>query len=265
MQRQVGHDVLGEDVARRLRIGTLDLDLHVEPAGTQDRRVDHVFAVRSADHDDVLQQLDPVDLGEQLRNDRVLHVGAHAAATGTEDRVHLVEEDDDRHALGRLLPGALEDQPDLPLGLADVLVQQLGTLDVEEERAAVALAALLLDLLGQRVGDRLGDQRLAAAGRPVEQHAFRRFELVLGEQVLVQERQLDGVLDRLDLAGEAADRGVGDVRDLFEDELLDLGLGHPLVRPAAAAVDHQRVAAAQRSVHERRGEQDDTLFIAHGR
>ena len=36
-----------------------------------------------------------------------------------------------------LLPGTLEDQADVPLGLADVLVEQLGTLDVEE----VALAA----------------------------------------------------------------------------------------------------------------------------
>jgi hypothetical protein len=46
--------------------------------------------------------------------------------------VHLVEEHDDRHALATLLPGSLEDQPDVPLGLADVLVQQLAALDVEE-------------------------------------------------------------------------------------------------------------------------------------
>ena len=35
-------------------------------------------------------------------------------------------------ALARLLAGPLEDQPDVPLGLADVLVEQLGALDVEE-------------------------------------------------------------------------------------------------------------------------------------
>jgi hypothetical protein len=38
-----------------------------------------------------------------------------------------------------LLPGPLEDEADVPLGLADVLVEQLGALDVEE----VALLALL--------------------------------------------------------------------------------------------------------------------------
>ena len=39
-------------------------------------------------------------------------------------------------ALAGLLAGALEHQPDVPLGLADVLVEQLGALDVQE----VALA-----------------------------------------------------------------------------------------------------------------------------
>jgi hypothetical protein len=50
---------------------------------------------------------------------------------------------------------------------------------------------------------------------------------VLHEQVGVQVGQLDGVADRLDLAGQAADVGVVDVRDLFEDQVLDLGLGDP--------------------------------------
>ena len=44
------------------------------------------------------------------------------------------------HALLRLLPGPLEDQPDLPLGLAHVLVEQLGALDVEEVAAGVGVA-----------------------------------------------------------------------------------------------------------------------------
>ena len=79
---------------------------------------------------------DAVDLAEQLRDDRVLDVGGHARAAGAEDRVHLVEEHDDRRALARLLPGPLEHQPDVPLGLPDVLVQQLRALDVEEEALA---------------------------------------------------------------------------------------------------------------------------------
>ena len=46
----------------------------------------------------------------------------------------------------------------------------------------------------------------------------------------VQVRQLDRVLDHLDLVVEAADVGVGDVGDLFEHELLDLGPRQPLER-----------------------------------
>ena len=72
-------------------------------------------------------------------HDRVLDVGGDAGAAGAEDRVHLVEEHDHRRALGGLLPGPLEDQPDVPLGLADVLVEQLRALDVEEEALPLGL------------------------------------------------------------------------------------------------------------------------------
>ena len=162
-----------------------------------------------------------------------------------------------------LLTGPLEDQPDVPLGLADVLVEQLGALDVEEVGLPL-LAGLGRDLLGQRVGDRLGDQRLAAAGRAVEQHALGRLELVLLEQLGVQVGQLDRVADLLDLADQAADRRVVDVGDLLEDQLLDLGLGHPLVDVAGAGVEQQRVAGAQRVVAQRRGEADDALLVGVG-
>src|SRR3546814_7809073 len=93
--------------------------------------------VCSSDLDDydVLQRLHAVDLDQQLRDDRALHVGADAGAAGAEHGVHLVEEDDDRPALLRLLPGPLEHEADLALGLAHVLVEQLRALDVEEVRA----------------------------------------------------------------------------------------------------------------------------------
>ena len=48
------------------------------------------------------------------------------------------------------------------------------------------------------------------------------------EQIGVQVRQFDRVLDLFDLVVETADVGVGDVGDLFEDELLDLGARDPL-------------------------------------
>src|SRR5436190_11675071 len=118
--------------------------------------------------------------------------------------IHLVEEHHDRHVVGRLLLGLDEDLADLALGLADVLVQELRPLDVEEE-ALDLLAALLGDLLGEVVGHRLGDHRLAAAGRAVEEHALGRRELVLLIIVGVQIGELDGVLDRLRPGAEAAE------------------------------------------------------------
>ena len=85
------------------------------------------------------------------------------------------------------------------------LLSSSGPLMLRKNERPSGLPGHLGDLLGQRVGDRLGDQRLAAAGRAVEQHALRRAQLVLAEQVGVQVRQLDGVADLLDLRGQAAD------------------------------------------------------------
>src|SRR3954462_7050493 len=108
--RQRRPQVLAEDVAGGLGVGPLNLDLHVQPARPQDRRVDHILAVGGTDDDDVLQALDPVDLTEQLWDDRALDVGGDPRPAGAEDRVHLVEEDDDRRPLAGLLPGPLEHQ-----------------------------------------------------------------------------------------------------------------------------------------------------------
>ena len=120
------------------------------------------------------------------------------------------------------------------------------------------------DLLGQRVRHRLGDQRLAAAGRPVEQDPLRRLELVLLEQVGVQVGQLDGVPDLLDLPSQAADVVVGDVRHFLQDELLHLGLGDPLVHVPRPGLKQQRVAGPQRLVQQRLGQPDHALLVSLG-
>src|SRR5437773_2624033 len=55
-------EVLGPDVSSLTRVGTFDLDLHVQSSGAKDGRVDHVFPVGGSDDDHVLQRLDAVDL-----------------------------------------------------------------------------------------------------------------------------------------------------------------------------------------------------------
>ena len=259
--RDLGGEVAGEDVGRRLAVGPLDLDLHVEPTGAQDRRVDEVLPVGGADHDHVAQPLDAVDLGEQLGHDRRFHVGRDPRAAGAEHRVHLVEEHDDRPTLLALLPRPLEHETDLALGLAHVLVEQLGSLDVDEVAAALLVAGLRRHLLGEAVGDGLGDQRLATTRRAVEQDPLRRWEAVLGEQLLVQEGQLDGVGDLLDLLVEAADVGVGDVGHLLEQQVLDLRPRQLLEQQVRPCVEPHRVARTQVHAADRVSQLADALLV----
>src|SRR3954447_503717 len=254
--------VLGHHVHRLRRVRTLDLDLHVETPGAQDGGVDQVLTVGGADHDHVLEGLDAVELGQQLRHDCRLDVGGDARPAGAEDGVHLVEEHDDRQALFAPLLGADEDLADLALGLADVLVEQLGALHVEEVAARVVAPAAVGDLLGERLRDRLGDQRLAAAGRSVEQDALGRLELVLVEELGVQERQLDGIADQIDLAFEAADVLIAHIGDLLEDELLDLFAREQLGDHDGARVEQGGVTGAKAGVEQVAGHVRDVLVIA---
>src|SRR5215469_2438147 len=62
VEREFLEHVLGEDVLGRLGVRPLDLDLDVQAAWPQDRRVDHVLAVGGTDDDDVLQAFHAVDL-----------------------------------------------------------------------------------------------------------------------------------------------------------------------------------------------------------
>ena len=77
----------------------------------------------------------------------------------------------------------------------------------------------------------------------------------------MQVGQLDSVADRLDLTGQAANVGVVDVRDLFEHQVLDLGLGDPLVDKAGTGVEQQGVADPDRLPVEAVGLATDALFV----
>ena len=87
---------------------------------------------------------------------------------------------------------------------------------------------------------------------------------MLLEQVGVQVGQLDGVPDLLDLAGQAADVVIGDVRDFLQDQLLHLGLGDPLVHVPGPGFEQQRVTGPQRLVEQRLGQPDHPLLVSLG-
>src|SRR5690606_38514295 len=144
-------------------------------------------------------------------------------------------------AFAGLLPRPLEHQPDMAFGLTDVLVQQLRALDVEEVTTPL-LTGPARDLLGQRARDRLRDQRLPASRGAVQEYALGRLQLVLGEHIGVQVRKLDRIANRFDLAAETADAFVIDIGDLFEDQLLDLGLRYAFEDVTGARIQQQRIA-----------------------
>ncbi len=80
----------------------------------------------------------------------------------------------------------------------------------------------------------------------------------------MQVRQLDGVADRLDLAGEPADVGVVDVGHLLEHEVGDLGLGDALEDEAGARLEQQGVAGPDGLALEGCRDPADPLLVGLG-
>ena len=185
-----------EDLLAALAVGAVDDDLAVEAARPQQRRVEDVGPVGGGDQDDVVLHLEAVHLDEQLvqRLLALVVAAAHAGAAVAADGVDLVHEDDAGGVLLRLL----EEVADAAGADADEHLDEVRAGDREERDAGLA-------------GDRAGEQRLAGAGRAVEQHALRdpgaeRLELL---RVLEELLDLVQLLHRLVGAGDVAE---GDLR-----------------------------------------------------
>ena len=153
---------------------------------------------------------------------------AEAGAALAADRVDLVDEDD----AGAVLLGLLE-QVAHPGGAdADEHLDEVRTGDGEERNPRLTR-------------DGAGQQRLAGAGRAVEQHALGD----LGAQRLVARRVLQEVLDLVELldrlvdACDVGERGLGHVLG----ELLGLRLAEAEAHPAAGlhAGEHHEQADQQ--------------------
>ena len=215
---------------RPLPVGAVDDDLAVEAAGAQQRRVEDVGPVRRRDQDDVVLHLEAVHLDEELvqRLLALVVAAAQAGAAVAADGVDLVHEDD----AGRRLLRLLEEVADARGADADEHLDEVGARDREERHAGLA-------------GDRAREQRLAGAGRPVEQDALRDPRAERLELLRVLEELLDLVqlLDRLVRAG-----------DVLEGDLRRVGR-HPL--GAALAEAHHLRAAALHLVHEEDPEADE--------
>ena len=65
------------------------------------------------------------------------------------------------------------------------------------------------------------------------------------EQILVEEREFDGITDLLDLTPETTDVVVVNVRNFLENQIFDLGLRDALEGVPGLGVDEQRVTRTQ--------------------
>ena len=146
-----------QDLVAAVEVGGVDLDLAVEAAGAQQRRVEHVGPVGGGDEDHAAADVEAVHLDQELVEGLLALVvtAAHAGAAVAADGVDLVDEDDRR---GVLL-GLLEQVADAGRADADEHLDEVGAGDRVERHARLAR-------------DRAGQQRLAGAGRAVEQHAL---------------------------------------------------------------------------------------------
>ena len=212
-----------EDPLAALAVGPVDHDLAVEAPGPQQRRVEDVGPVGGGDEDDVVLHLEAVHLDEELVQGLLALVvaAAHAGAAVAADGVDLVHEDD----AGGVLLGLLEEVADAAGADPDEHLDEVGAGDREERHAGLT-------------GDRPREQRLAGAGRPVEQHALRD----AGAERLEALGVLEELLDLVQLLNGLVDPG-----DVAEGDLGGVDR-HPL-RPRLAEAHHAR-AAALHLVHE---------------
>ena len=217
MERKVGLEVFLENLSRSLGVRTRHLHLEVESPGAQNCRINQILAIACPDYDHIFERLYAIDFRKELSNDRRLHIRRNARPSHSEERIHLVEKDDNRNILARLLSRLHEDFTQLALGFAHVFVQQLGALDVQEVRGR-SFACPLLHLLRKGVGHCLGDQSLPAAWGTVEQNTFGRPKLMLLEYLRMEIGEFDRIPQDFDLIPKTADVGVGDIRDLLEHD-----------------------------------------------
>ena len=192
-----------EDVHAALQVGAVDGDLPVEAAGAQQRRVEDVGPVGGGDEDHAALDVEAVHLDQQLVEGLLaLVVAAAEARTAVPaDGVDLVDEDDGR----RVGLGLLEQVTDPGGADTDEHLDEVRAGDRVEGHAGLA-------------GDGAREQRLAGAGRAVEQHALGD----LGADRLELRRLLEELLDLLELLDGLVDPGdVGErgLRRVLGDEL----------------------------------------------
>ncbi len=167
-----------QDPLAATHVGRVDHDLPVEPARTEQRRIEHVGPVGRGDQDHAVVRLEAVHFHEQLVQRLLALVvpAAEAGATVAADRVDFVDEDD----AGRVRLALLEEVAHAARADAHEHLDEVGAGHGEEGTARLA-------------GHRLGEQRLAGARRAHQQRALGQPTAQPGEFLRILQ-ELDDLL-----------------------------------------------------------------------
>ncbi len=217
--------------------------------GSQDRGIDQVRAIGGEDDDDVVERIDPIHLGAEHRHQRGENVRITGGAARAEDAFRLVDEEKGQKAFPALLARGRKNFAHDPLGFAHPHIEDFRAFDVHEIFFHL-VARFFPELLRQIVGGRFADERLAAAGRAVEQETFRRGMLELLEKLAVQQRQLDRVFDRLERLVLPADFFPGQFRHVVEVMFAGLRMGKHLQGDPVIRIDPNFVAGFELALHQ---------------
>ena len=195
-----------QDLQPGLLTGSRKLNLTIDAAGTEQSRVEDVDAVGGHDDLDVLRRLEAVQLIEEFEH-RPLNFRIAAAGLDSRrsDGVDLVHEDDG----GRVLASHGEQLSDHPGSFSDVLLDQLGSGHPDEGAVGV-------------MGDGASEEGLSGAWRSVEKNSLGLSDAESFEDFRMFDRQLDDLLDFLDLLLEAADHVERRIRNLLDQHEGDL-------------------------------------------
>ncbi len=124
--------------------------------------------------------------------------------------------------------------------------------DSPSHMSSTSLRPIEKKLGAELAGDGAGEERLAAAGRAVEQQPAAQRLAVVGAQLgVAQRREEGGVQARLDLV-EPADVGERDLRALGLDQALGVELGEALAERELLVLDPALLAEAARPARGRR-------------
>ena len=214
-----------QDLLAALYVGVIDHDLPVKPAGTQQRRIQNIRTVGGRHDNDALVGREAVHFNQQLveRLLALIVTAAQAGAAMTADRVDLIDENNGRRVLLRLI----KQVADTARADADEHLYKVGTGDGEERHACLA-------------GYRTGQQRLAGAGRANQQNALGNARAHVQETLGILQ-ELDDFTQLLGLLLRA--------RHIVEGHFVLFRIVHP--RAGTAEVHYALVGAAALLTHDK--------------